>query len=131
MKLEDLFKKYPFVYEVNQKYYYLGQGVCKECDSTFAISYFEDYKKFLEQIGRDVIASQTRNIDEESLDTLIYCFRKVKAYSDIKVEPEDYKTYRQRISDLVDTLSILEQQKLLQQLEDFVNVFYYYYKKIK
>jgi len=130
MKLEDLNKKYPFVYQVDGKYYYLGNGVCKVCDSRFAISYYEEYKKILCQIGEDVVASESYNIDDDLLDSLICNFRKVKAYSNIESKKEDRVSYRKRIADLIDSLTEEEKIQLLKQLENFVHVFRYYYRKL-
>lgn len=130
MKLEDLYKKYPFVYQIDGEYYYLGNGVCKVCDSRFAISYYEEYKKILHQIGEDVVASESYNIDGDLLDSLIYNFRKVKAYSNVESTNEDQVSYRKKIADLIDSLTEDEKIKILNQLENFVRVFRYYYRKL-
>ena len=130
MNLEDITKKYPFIYEVGKEYYYLGHGICEKCKSRFAIEYFEEYKSVLGQIGRDVIASKTWDIDEVLLNKLIYNFGKVKAYSNVERPKEENKSYRQEIMELIDSLEGPEQKKLLLQLEDFVNVFYYYYNRL-
>lgn len=32
MRLEDLYKKYPFVYKLDENYFLLGWGICKTCN---------------------------------------------------------------------------------------------------
>lgn len=130
VKLEDLYKKYPFIYEVDEKYYYIGWGICKECTSKFALSYYEDFKKTVEEVGEEILAQGDCNkIDEDQLDSLLYFFRKVKAYSDIEVDSNDMPTFRKQLNDFLDGISLEEKQKLQHQLEIFVDTFHYYYKR--
>lgn len=128
MNLEDLYKKYPYIYEVNNGYYYLGWGICKICDSNIALSYYEKYKKCIQSIGSEVIASN-KNIDDEQLDQLLYYFRKVKAYSDIATDKNDMPNFKNELFQFLNQLDKGEQEKLCEQLTDFVNTFHYYNRR--
>lgn len=129
IKLDDLYKKYPFIYETDGDYYYIGWGICKQCSSSIALDYYKLYKKTLNEIGEEKVASRNNDIDEEMLDTLLWCFRKVKAYSDIAVDNEDLRLFRGKIENFICSLSDEQQRTLLEQLRNFVNVFYYYYRR--
>ena len=129
VKLEDLYKKYPFIYEVSEDYYFIGWGICKRCDSSIALDYYEAYKKALFEAGMEKVSSGSNDIEEDKLDTLLYYFRKVKAYSDIAVDDEELLTFRKKIEEMVFSLSEKQKDELLRQLNDFVSVFYYYYRR--
>lgn len=128
MNLEDLYKKYPLIYEVNNMYYYLGWGICKICDSDIALSCYKKYKKCIQSIGSEVIASN-KNIDDEQLEQLLYYFRKVKAYSDIVTDKNDMPNFKNELFQFLNQLDKGEQDKLCDQLTDFVNTFHYYNRR--
>lgn len=128
MKLEDLYKKYPFIYEVNNVYYYLGWGICKICDSEIALSYYRKYKNCIQSIGSEVLAGN-KEIDDGQLDQLLYYFRKVKAYSDIATDEKEMSSFRNDITQFLNHLKEEEKNMLYVQLTDFVNTFHYYYRR--
>ena len=128
MRLEDLYKKYPFVYKLDEKYFFLGWGICKTCNSEMAIFYFEKYEELLQTIGEEKLESKSYDIEEAELESLIKCFRKVKAYSDIAVSDEDMPVFRKNLNEFILARSAEQQEALLRQLKNFVNVFHYYYR---
>ena len=128
MRLEDLYKKYPFVYKLDENYFFLGWGICKTCNSKMTIYYFEKYEELLQTIGEEKIESKSYDIEEAELEGIIKCFRKVKAYSDIAVSDEDMPVFRKNLNEFILARSAEQQEELLRQLKNFVNVFHYYYR---
>lgn len=78
VKLEDIIKKYPFMYEVNGKIYHIGNFVFKECDNQIALEYFNNYKSLIDRINRNKFVD--RQLDETETEELVYYFRKIIAY---------------------------------------------------
>lgn len=128
MTLGDLYKKYPFIYEIDNAYYYIGWGICKRCNSDMALHYYSKYKDCIQYVDLKAIA-EGRNLDNQQFDDLLYYFRKVLAYSDIAVKREDMPEFRQDIYKLIKQLDDIENEKLFQQLINFVSVFHLYYKR--
>ena len=64
MRLEDLYKKYPFVYKLDEKYFFLGWGICKTCNSEMAIYYFEKYEELLQTIGEEKLESKEKELED-------------------------------------------------------------------
>lgn len=126
MRLEDLYKKYPFVYKLDGEYFFLGWGICRPCNSEMAIHYFEKYEELLQVIGEEKIESNSYDIGRAELESIIKYFRKVKAYSDVAVSDEDMPVFRKNFNDFILTRSAEQQKELLRQLKNFVNVFHYY-----
>lgn len=93
-----------------------------------AIFYFEKYEELLQTIGEEKLESKSYDIEEAELESLIKCFRKVKAYSDIAVSDEDMPVFRKNLNEFILARSAEQQEELLRQLKNFVNVFHYYYR---
>jgi len=129
VKLEDLYKKYPFIYELSGDYYIIGLGICKLCCSSNAITYYEAFKKSLNEVGIEKVTMGSYDVAEDKLDTLLYYFRKVIAYCDIAVDDAEPSTFRKKIENLISSLSNTRKDELLRQLKIFVNLFYYYYRR--
>ena len=130
MILEDLYKKYPFVYKLDGEYFFIGWGIFKTCNSEMAICYYEKYEKLLQIIGEDKLELKSYDIDEEQLESIIKYFRKIKAYSDIAVVEDDMPNFRKMIDEFISMRSTEQQEELLRQLRNFVNVFHYYYRML-
>lgn len=131
INLKDIYKKYPFVYELDGEYYFLGWGICKICNSEMAIYYYKKYQELVQKIGEETLALRSYDIDETELESLIKCFRKVKAYSDIATNENEMAFFREELNNFVATRCIEQQEDLLRQLKNFVNVFHYYYRSFK
>ena len=101
MRLEDLYKKYPFVYKLDDNYFFIGWGICKVCDSEGAITYFKKYEELLQIIGEEKLESKSYDIEEAQLESIIKCFRKVKAYSDIAVVEDDMPIFRKTLNEFI------------------------------
>lgn len=131
MQIEDLYKKYPFIYRISGGYFYIGFGICKECNSKIAISYYEDYFKCIDNIGEKKILDNDNSIAEDEMDRLLYFFRKVKAYSDIAVDENERSSFRNKINQYIDEINEEDRKELEHQLKLFVGTFRYYYKRWK
>lgn len=129
MNLENLYKKYPFIYKVEDKYYYLGWGICNECTSEIAIHYYEKYIELIKKIGEDTLATKGHNMGDAELDNLLYLFRKVMAYSDIEVKEEEMHGFKKKLNAFLETNSETQNIELEKQLTNFIHVFYYYYRR--
>ena len=123
VKLEDIHKKYPFIYEVDEEYFYIGFGVCERCDSSSALKYYEQYKKSCVEIDLGKIISMSYDIDDDLLDAMLFSFRKVKAYSEIEADNTEASIQRKKTEDLIDSLSGEQRDNLYEQLLVFVGAF--------
>ncbi len=131
IKLDDMYKKYPFIYKVSGEYYYIGAGICKACTDADAINYYNDYLNAMLAIGREELSSHNIERRDSRVENLIYYFRKVILCSEINIDKNDQSTYRRDIEVLIDLLSEEQKDSLLMQLVDYVNVFYYYNRDLK
>lgn len=125
VKLEDITKKYPFIYEVKDDFYIIGCGAFAPCKSQFAISYYQNYREAINKLGRDFIQEHHYDYPED-FDALVYNFRKVKAYADIGIPNEDRAMAGRIIPEFLESLDEKEKEKLLHQVEDYVASFWYY-----
>ncbi len=130
VKLDDLYKKNPFIYEINEDYYYIGHGICQWCASHDALDWFKLYREALDRIGRDKISSRSSDIVEEDLSVLVRYYRKVMAYSASNVEESERHTYRNQIDKLIASFSEIQKSELLRQMKDYENVFYYHRRRL-
>lgn len=127
INLEDLYKKYPFVYELDEEYFFLGWEICKPCNSEMAIYYYKKYEELVQKIGEEILALRSYDIDETELESLIKSFRKVKAYSDIATDENcdiatdenEMAVFRDKLNNFVATRCIEQQETLLRQLKNF------------
>ena len=101
--LERLLKLPGFIYQVNQKYYYLGKWICKECteiNETDCVMMYE-------------MCRSTGDFNE----TALY-FNKLRAYSDFALEiPYNAAKIRQDMAELMEDLSDSARAKLEQQIQ--------------
>lgn len=126
VELEEIYKKYPFVYEVNEELMIIGSGVFKQCTQDIIQTYYNRYKEKIREIGRDKIL--THKLDDVEIDTLIYLFRKLMSYADVSSDTYDGNAK----GNLLKYLSGLSQEgkeELLLQLEDYIYCFGYYHEK--
>ena len=123
IKLEDIKKKYGFMYEIDDKVYFIGMGIFEMCTSSCAKYYFDEYRKRIHELGRENILPY--HLEDNEVDALIYFFRKVKAYSNIR-EDEKIAENQKKIEDFLYSLNEGQKKALLEQLEDYIHVFWYY-----
>lgn len=104
--IKERILKYPgFIYEINQKFYFLGKWICKECTDTDATDCVFMYHM-----------SRRQNEDKEAS---MY-FHKIRAYSDFALEvPYNAVAIEQNLTELINSLSDAETEKLNQQIKMF------------
>lgn len=127
VKLDDLIKKYPFMYEVNGEIYQIGCGVFKICDSRIGITYFMQYRDFIKKVGRENIIKYKLQGEEE--EHLVYLFRKIKAYSELDEQNVSIGEANEKILTFIDSLNKEYTDDLREQLEDYINSFWHYNRK--
>lgn len=59
--IEEIFKKYPFIYYIGGKYYAFGTGVCAECNSG-SCSLESHYKRYINNYNEDLTREQAFRI---------------------------------------------------------------------
>ena len=102
---ERLLKAPGFIYKINNKYYFLGKWICKECTDTDASDCV-------------VMYDMCRRAHEEQ-ETSLY-FQKIRAYSDFALEvPCDLAGTRTAIAAFVEGLSDAEADALKKQIQQF------------
>lgn len=102
--LERLLKLPGFIYQVNQKYYYLGKWICKECTDVNATDCVMMYE-------------MSRNAGEFS-ETAFY-FNKLRAYSDFALEiPYNPVQIRQNMTEIIESLSDAAGRRLEKQIQN-------------
>ena len=102
---EQLLKSPGFLYQIGNKYYYLGKWICKECTETDATDCVMMYH-------------MCRSGKEEP-DTAMY-FNKLRAYSDFALEvPCNPVGTKANITALIGSLSDAELASLKTQVQDF------------
>ena len=124
VKLEDIIKKYPFMYEIDGELYHIGYGIFKKCTSAFAENYYKNFVKTVNEIDRNRIKPYT--LESEEADTLVYYFRKVKSYSDLADSRENIAEENKKAFTFINNLTQETKDDLLKQLEVFVDSFWYY-----
>lgn len=123
-KLQDITKKYPFMYEVDGEIYCMGQGVFHICTDVMGLEYFNEYRKEMLSLGRDFIKQPYP--EERDVKKLVYYYGKVLTYSEPKMKGEDPAKIKGNLLTFLDTLSPDAQEKLTEQLEDYIDVFRHY-----
>ena len=125
--LDDLTKKYPFMYEVDGAIYQIGCGVFKTCDSPIGETYFVQYREFIKKVGRENIVKYELQGEEE--EHLIYLFRKIKAYSELDRMNVSISEANAEILMFIDSLNDEQKNDLGEQLEDYINSFWHYNRR--
>lgn len=125
LKIEDITMKHPFIYEVGENLYYMGQGVFRVCTEPLSCTYFERYKKCIQDIGSERI--EGLSLTAEEIDYVIYCYRKVRNYSEFDKNVDNPIKAKEDILNFISSLSTEELAELEKQLKDFVCIFKNYY----
>ncbi len=123
VKIEDIMGKIPFIYEVKENRYIIGNYVFAPCTSQFACDYFERYRMEIVRIGRENLQQENFQRSSDDYNDLIYLFRKVKAYANIDISNDAKGGARKKTKEFLMSLNEQERQKLLEQIEDFMAVF--------
>ena len=125
IKLEDITKKYPFIYEINNDYYIMGLDAFEKCQSDRAINRYKEYKAEINRLGREAIQQQKYD-NSDDFSALVFYFRKVMSHANINSSFEECSKNRHNLHDFLCNLKPSEKEILLRQLEDYVAVFGYY-----
>lgn len=109
MLIEKLLKQPGFLYEIGNKYYYLGKWICKECTEVEAADCVTMYHMC--------------RAGHEEPDTCMY-FQKIRAHSDFALEiPYNPAKIKKDMTALIDELPNLFMESLVKQVgyfeEDF------------
>ena len=123
-QLQDITKKYPFMYEVNDEVYCMGQGVFHICTDVMGLEYFNQYRKEVLSLGRDFLEQPYP--EDRDIKKLVYYYGKVITYSEPKMKAEDPAKIKGNLLAFLDALSPDAQEKLTEQLEDYIDVFRHY-----
>lgn len=103
--LKQLLSMPGFVYDLGEKYYYLGKWICKECTNVDATDCV-------------VMYSMCRSAKEEN--ETCYYFQKLRAYSDLSLEiPYNPALIHDSMEALLDSLTEDALKKLSKQINAF------------
>lgn len=124
VKLEDISKKHPFIYEIDNTFYIMGANAFEEYDS-IGLDYYRKYRECINKFGREKIYPYSlSNEDPKEVKNLVRAFSKVKTYADA-AKTDNFRAHIE-LEEFIANLSEDNRKKLLEQLEDYVNVFWYY-----
>lgn len=127
LKIEDIIKKYPFMYEADGEIYHIGHLVFMKCNNQIALRYFNNYQSLIDRMDRDKFING--QLDETETEDLVYYFRKIKAYSEIcPLEERNINSNKETIN-FISALNKESKNSLLVQLENYVYAFQYYSRK--
>lgn len=124
IKVEDIKNKYPFVYELKERLYQIGQGVFNDNVTGLVLRYFEDYRTEISSIGREKLWTGT--LEYIQVQDLVYNFRKVISYSDFDTKDVDFLESKEKINAFINALDEEEKNALREQIEDYIIAFKYY-----
>lgn len=82
--IEEVFKKYPFIYYIGGRYYAFGTGVCAECKSG-SCSLESHYKRYINNYNEDLSRDQAFRIWHSVVGEAEY----VKHEQGICLKPEE------------------------------------------
>lgn len=103
--LEQLLTLPGFLYQLGEKYYFLGKWICKECPDTDAADCVYMY-------------AMCRNASD--MTEAGFYFQKLRAYSDLALEvPYNPQLIRKNMKELLASLPETAAQKLNAQMEAF------------
>jgi len=123
-KLEDITKKYPFMYEINGTVYCMGQGVFHIYTNQIGLEYFRKYREEIMSVGREYVEQPYP--DHQEVEKLVRYYDKVMIYSEPTVKAGDPAGIKSNLLAFLDTLGPDEKEKLGEQLDDYINVFRHY-----
>jgi len=126
VNLEDLYKKYPFIYEVDGELYVIGHGVFRKNTSVIAERYFRSYRECVNKVGRENIIPYELSVQDA--DALTDLYKKVMDYASIAAMESDNE-YKGKLFDFIYGLDKEKQDSLYEQLEDYIKVFWYYNRR--
>ena len=88
------------------------------------LEYFNQYRKEVLSLGRDFIEQPYP--EDRDIKKLVYYYGKVITYSEPKMKAEDPAKIKGNLLAFLDALSPDAQEKLTEQLEDYIDVFRHY-----
>lgn len=102
--LEQLLKLPGFIYQIGQRYYYLGKWICKEC---------------IEVNETDCVMMYEMSRAAGEFNETAFYFNKIRAYSDFALEiPYNPVLIRQNMADIINDLSDADKQRLEKQIQN-------------
>ena len=110
--IEKLFKQYPFIYCIGEKYYAFGTGVCSECDMR-SILLESRYRTFEESVNQNLTTEEAWKIFHK-LIVEAECVKDEKGFC---VEPQK------------EVLNFHFEEKEMNELEKQVERYVDYWKK--
>lgn len=123
-RLEDITKKYPFMYEINGMVYCIGQGAFYTYANQIGLEYFRKYREEVMSLGRERI--ERPYLDHREVEKLVHYYSRVMTYSEPTAKAENPAIIKGRVLEFLDTIDSEEREKLSAQLEDYVHVFRHY-----
>lgn len=123
-RLEDITKKYPFMYEINGTVYCIGQGVFYTYTNQIGLEYFRKYREEIMSLGRAYIEQPYP--DHREVEKLVHYYGRVITYSEPTAKAEDPAIIKGRVLEFLDKIDPEAREKLSEQLEDYVLVFRHY-----
>lgn len=124
MRIKDLYKKHPFIYELDGEYFYLGQGICRKCGSQRAISYYEKFKECIDAIGeKNIDPYECDKKGDEVFDNLILNFKKTYKSCKFVSTEKDISAATKKLDDFLSQLNPHETAEIERQLGIFTSVF--------
>ena len=109
----------PFIYQIGEKYFYLGAGVCCECDE-LEKSIFYKYRKALKHI-EDI----QFNLRKSNVKAVIRYYDEIMKSPKTAYDPSKEILARVRMENLLGTIGKLETEQVIKQYEDMINVLNY------
>lgn len=132
VKLNDISKKYPFVYEVDGKLVVMGAGILYQFpqEDFFVRRNWNNYRETIEKIGRNRLDADTLNSDEKTemvrvFHTLIMTGSQIE---DAERSKGHHRTPEEVIWKYLENLDESQKKGTLQQMEDYIRCFHYYHE---
>lgn len=123
VNLEDIVKKYPFVYKVNNRYYCIGCFKFAECNNTLIHNYYDKYEEIIAGISQ--VRWQTNKLSKDESDLVLYYFKRMRGYADSILVSDSPDKVRKQTLEFIFNLADEEKLNLLSQLKDFVYAYQY------
>lgn len=117
--IKNIQKSKPFIYQIGEKYFYLGAGVCCECDESEKKVFLKYRKelKYLEKIKCNLRKSDVKKI-------IGYYDEIIKSPKTV-YDPSNESLARRKIENLLGNVSELEIKQVGKQYKEMIKVLDY------
>lgn len=134
VKLNDISKKYPFVYEVDGKLVVMGAGILYQFpqEDFFVRRNWNNYRETIEKIGRNRLDAYVLASDEKTEMAQVFCKLIIigKQIEDMERRKGHHRTPEDDVRKYLADLDENQKKNVLQQLEDYVRCFHYYHESM-